>query len=74
MAAADYRLCDKCDAKAFYDAELNYDHTEYSGPRYAGTNGGGPKLGNLGDWAVLCVQCSTRFRTAIVPFDVEEKP
>jgi thymidine kinase len=24
MAAADYYLCDRCDAKTFYDAEVDY--------------------------------------------------
>ncbi len=27
MALADYRLCDVCGSKAFYDARLNYEQT-----------------------------------------------
>ena len=30
MAAADYRLCDNCTAKAFYDCNLNYETGEPS--------------------------------------------
>ena len=31
MAAADYRLCDICAGKAFYDASLSDDYTDHIG-------------------------------------------
>ena len=32
MAYADYRLCDNCGEKAFYDAELDYRQTSRQDP------------------------------------------
>jgi hypothetical protein len=56
MAAADYRLCDVCQCKTFYDANLNYDFHEY------------PKHGlRLGDWAVLCEKCNETHEVVIRP-------
>ncbi len=51
MAYADYRHCDICDAKTFYDANLDHDWDEY------------PETGlrNTGDLIVLCVTCSKHF-------------
>ena len=48
MAYADYRHCDICDAKTFYDANVDYDWNEY------------PETGlrNTGALFVLCVACS----------------
>jgi len=80
MAAADYRLCDVCDQKAFYDSELGY---EWSKPEYRDTppfriagkeqfedpeinERSGMRLGYLGDWAVLCEDCAKTHKTAIV--------
>lgn len=57
MASADYRLCDRCGAKAFYDASLNYEE----GPS------GEDRLDQLGDWRVICVRCARTHRTTIVP-------
>lgn len=78
MARGDYRGCDVCDGKAFYDAELSYDRgsNAYSSPyRIAGqeqypgspelTAKYGNSLGYVGDWAVICADCSPRFRTLI---------
>lgn len=55
MAASDYRLCDICDKKTFYDAELQYDFKAY------------PKTGlfNLGDWACLCRDCAKTHEVVI---------
>lgn len=81
MAAADYRLCDVCDQKAFYDSELGY---EWSKPEYRDTppfriagkeqfedpainERSGMRLGYLGDWAVLCEDCAKTHRTRIEP-------
>lgn len=73
MAAADYRLCDVCDGKAFYDANLNY-HDDGQSVRIVGKDVGYPSLGHLGDWAVLCTDCTKRYRTKIVPIDEESAP
>lgn len=72
MAMSDYRLCDVCGGKAFYDALLDY---EGKNPYLVGgneqyTTDGLKKyslsLGNVGDWAVICTNCSNKFRTMIV--------
>ncbi len=69
MAYADYRLCDVCGGKAFYDANLNYDirlrgddddWTQQEAAR-------GYKLDYLGDWAVICKDCAERHRCVIEP-------
>lgn len=68
MAYCDYKLCDVCGGKAFYDANLDYYDVVSSdaGSREAGK----PsyfKLGYVGDWAVLCDDCAKTHKTAIVP-------
>jgi hypothetical protein len=66
VANADYRLCDNCTVKAFYDCNLNYETGEP--PKVCGVGGGFmAKLDNLGDWAVLCRDCATTHRTLIAP-------
>lgn len=81
MAAADYKLCDKCGGKAFYDADLSYEagESERHKPfRMVGTPQMddpavvarvGYRLGYLGDWAVLCEDCAKTHKTAIVPIE-----
>ena len=56
MAMADYRLCDVCDCKTFYDAELQYDFKRH------------PGLGlyRLGAWAVLCTDCAKTHTIEII--------
>lgn len=68
MAACDYRLCDKCGSKTFYDANLNYERVSENPPGYkqVGVEQRLNSLDNLGDWAVLCRKCSTEFKTVIV--------
>jgi hypothetical protein len=68
MAASDYRLCDVCSRKAFYDSNLNYDHENDSalGLRNAGALISGLSLDNLGDWAVICVDCAKTHKCVIV--------
>jgi hypothetical protein len=56
MALADYRRCDKCGNKAFYDADLRYNMKEY--PPHG--------LYLLGDWVVLCTNCAKTFECVIV--------
>lgn len=55
MAASDYRSCDICGCKTFYDAELQYDFKKY------------PETGlyNLGDWVCLCNECSKTYEVTI---------
>jgi hypothetical protein len=82
MAKFDYRSCDICDNKAFYDANLNYaDGTDEYGAvltpyRIAGdeqyktsevTAKYGIRLDYVGDWAVICTTCAKTHRTIIVP-------
>ena len=56
MAAADYRSCDVCGAKSFYDSVLDYDFHKY------------PDTGlfNLGNWMCLCRECSKTHEIAIL--------
>lgn len=81
MALADYRLCDVCGGKAFYDANLSYadgpgQFSENDHPyRVAGeeqydtpelNQKYGMRLGYLGDWAVLCTDCAEKYEVRIV--------
>ena len=84
MARGDYRGCDVCDGKAFYDANLSYGDAgdewarlreatpyriagseQYDNPELLAKYG--QTLGYVGDWAVICTDCSPRFRTLIEP-------
>lgn len=56
MASANYRHCDVCDAKVFYDATLNYEHDDE----------GHLILENLGAWNVLCDSCAKTHEIKIV--------
>lgn len=79
MAYADYRLCDVCGGKAFYDTVLGYEFEDRTtqipaeeAVRTAGETAdwlGAYRLGRLGDWAVICTSCSKTHRTAILPRD-----
>lgn len=86
MAAADYRLCDVCDQKAFYDSNLSYEWGQSEGTvktapyRIAGkeqfddpaiNERSGMRLGYLGDWAVICEDCAKTHRTRIERIEVE---
>lgn len=55
MALADYKLCDLCERKAFYDAQLGYDFKSYPGTG----------LWNCGDWKVLCSSCAETHEVVI---------
>jgi len=50
MAYADYRLCDLCNAKTFYDAGLEYSGAEL------------PRVGSL---SVICCTCAESHRTIV---------
>ena len=85
MARGDYRGCDVCDGKAFYDANLNYEdgksewrrepYRVAGEPQYPGNPELNEKYGlsldYVGDWAVICTDCSPRFRTLIEPIPVD---
>jgi len=76
MALADYRRCDVCGGKAFYDAHLNYEMEEsewsHAAPfRVAGQDqavacGTVLRLDRVGDWAVICSDCAKTHETKIV--------
>lgn len=55
MAAADYRLCDVCNSKCYYDSNIDYDFVDY------------PDTGlfNCGSWAVICRDCSEKYEVII---------
>lgn len=56
MAAGDYRLCDICHSKTYYDANLDFDFKAY------------PRWGlRLGDWKVICIECAKTHECVIVP-------
>lgn len=63
MAACDYRSCDVCGCKVFYDANLNYDFDNRMPD-------GSPTLDYLGDWKVLCENCAVVYKCVVV---VKEK-
>ena len=82
MAAGDYKSCDVCGDKAFYDAQLSYTdgtdkYAKNNAPyRVAGEEQNdnvemlqkyGLRLGYVGDWAVICDECSKTHQTQIVP-------
>lgn len=82
MAAADYRLCDVCGGKAFYDADLGYEMSYRDGDPpdeelalVAGKSNKpfAYKLHYLGDWAVICRACAKTHRTQIVPIEKQEQ-
>ena len=83
MAYADYRLCDVCGSKTFYDARLNYEQGPskyHSAPpfRIAGKEQAdnpdalhkhGSRLDSLGDWAVICEDCAKTHKCVIVTIE-----
>lgn len=87
MAAADYRLCDVCGGKVFYDSNLNYESpNSWNGHRRAFRNAGEPqfdtdekvkkwgmKLDYLGDWAVICNVCALSHKTIVVSLTDQNK-
>jgi hypothetical protein len=72
MSFCDYRLCDLCQGKAFYDANLHYDDGSDTPFKIAGEPSRGLGLGYLGDWAVLCDDCAKTHRCTILPIETKE--
>lgn len=67
MAASDYRLCDICHAKVFYDRVLDYQKAEPG--EDDSKQCGKPtslRLDNLGDWTVICRECAKTHETLFV--------
>ena len=64
MALADYRLCDICSRKAFYDADLEYERDDADHPAVRGEH---YTLGYLGDWKVICRDCAKTHEVVIQP-------
>jgi hypothetical protein len=68
MALADYRLCDKCGTKAFYDANLKfYDIPTRDNPMPEDEliRDSHVRLDYVGDWVVICRTCAKKFRCVI---------
>lgn len=63
MAAADYYLCDICDSKTFYDAELPYGEWDdmQENPE---THHPWPD-GNVGGMVVICKKCAETHKIVI---------
>ena len=59
MAGCDYRSCDKCGAKTFYDAALHFDDDRVD--RYMD-----PLPVGCGDWGALCMKCAKTHEIRIV--------
>jgi len=76
MALADYRLCDKCGGKAFYDANLNYDWATPGNPIPADelVRDSVHRLDYLGDWSVLCRTCAKTYVCVIVERSPAKSP
>lgn len=75
MAAADYYLCDVCNAKCFYDANLNYESRDKNGNdswgNYIGdyefVRGTTHKLDYTGDMAAICRDCAKTHKVVVIP-------
>lgn len=85
MAMMDYRLCDVCGSKAFYDANLNYADTpspyfhqvpfRENGAEQPGTPeermAHALRLDFLGDWSVICANCAKTHKCAVIAIQQE---
>ena len=69
MAYSDYRLCDVCGCKCFYDVSLNYEVGTRDNPIPLDqqVRESGFKLERLGDWAVICRECAKTHDCKVVP-------
>jgi len=53
MALGDYRLCDVCECKTYYDAGVEYEQAPKGHALWPGMI---PH--RVGDWAVICDDCA----------------
>lgn len=76
MALSDYRLCDVCGCKAFYDANLNYEWPRRDDPIPDDelVRDSGHRLDYLGDWSVICRDCAKSWKTEVVFINPDGKP
>lgn len=66
MAYADYRHCDVCDGKCFYDTDLGYEFHESEWVEFDEVDKArGYKLGYLGNWGVICKECMKDWEVVI---------
>lgn len=56
MAMCDYYLCDVCQQKCFYDANLNYEFDPETGKQ---------TLDHMGDMAAICADCAKTHRVVV---------
>lgn len=54
MAGCDYKSCDVCGMKTFYDAHLDYNFEHEPLGLY-----------NLGDWKVICTECAKTYEVRL---------
>lgn len=77
MAMSDYRLCDLCGGKVFYDVNLNYEWSDKNGndsfkqkiESHQLVRDSNYKLDYLGDWAVICIDCAKKYKCVILPIE-----
>jgi len=58
MASADYRLCDNCGCKTFYDSDLNYEYKDEDRNIF--------EINGVGQLKVLCEGCTETKKIIIV--------
>ncbi len=88
MASGDYKSCDVCGSKAFYDASLNYKHREESWdeinnliiyedrdfpPLLSNNRDTHLYLDYCGAWAILCNDCAKTHEAVIKLKEQEPK-
>lgn len=68
MAMADYYLCDICESKCFYDANLNWEWAERDNPipEDEMVRGKHLRLGYCGDMAAICLDCAKTHEIRVV--------
>lgn len=62
MAGSDYYRCDRCDRKAFYDANIDYNEAGFPG--------------YVGDMKALCAECAKTHEVVIremTPDEAQER-
>ena len=64
MAAADYWLCDICERKTFYDANLDWD---YARELESYRDDGRLIPAHTGDMMAICIECAKTHRVVIKP-------
>lgn len=68
----DWRLCDVCQGRVFYDADLAYDEPDAELGELP-VRGRGYTLNDLGDWQVICQECAKTHEVRVVRREASEK-